>query len=159
MLLLSSERETIQLGHKGDKVSYLQHVLTNVAQLHKRPDFDPQGIDGSFGTRTFNAVRNFQAAVGLHPDGIYGVNTDAALEAALNSPFGSIGWYTASGTGTTIPKPSPSPIPPLPTPTPSPDGRTSPLPSPKPPVDWTTIGIIAAVALFGIMLLTDEGKK
>lgn len=164
MLLLSSERETIQLGHKGGKVSYLQHVLTNVAQLHKRPDFNPQGIDGDFGSRTLNAVKNFQAAVGLHPDGIYGINTDAALEAVMNSPFGTIGWYTAPGAviPTIAPRPTPTPIPPIPSPTPSP--TPSPMPRPgdagpvQKPLDWTTIGIIAAVALFGIMLLTDDKK-
>lgn len=46
-------------------------------------DGDPLLIDGSYGRRTRNAVRAFQAAHGLEADGLAGPLTLAALETAL----------------------------------------------------------------------------
>jgi len=44
--------------------------------------FDPGPIDGRFGPRTVEAVKQFQAANGLVVDGMPGVATEAALFAA-----------------------------------------------------------------------------
>jgi lysozyme len=48
--------------------------------LLARLGFDPGGIDGQWGKKTEGAVKAYQAARGLFPDGIVGPKTRAALE-------------------------------------------------------------------------------
>lgn len=64
--------ETLRYGDKGPNVQYLQLAL-------RRAGFDAGNIDGIFGTRTLDALLDFQRANGLTGDGIAGVNTWAAL--------------------------------------------------------------------------------
>lgn len=45
----------------------------------KQKGFDPKGIDGVYGPGTRNAVKRFQTANGLTPDGICGPRTMKAL--------------------------------------------------------------------------------
>lgn len=51
----------------------------------KQAGFDPGPIDGELGPRTDQALRSFQRATGLEPDGIVGVKTWAALSDVLTS--------------------------------------------------------------------------
>jgi len=61
----------------GGAVTILQQALTNLAA--NNADFDPQGVDGQFGSNTETAVRAYQAARRLGIDGIVGANTWAAI--------------------------------------------------------------------------------
>ncbi|MFD7666963.1 peptidoglycan-binding protein [Streptomyces sp. NPDC059788] len=65
-------QSTISRGSSGAAVKHAQCLL-------KWWGFSPGAIDGVFGTRTENAVRNFQRAAGLSVDGIVGPNTWAVL--------------------------------------------------------------------------------
>jgi len=51
----------------------------------KQAGFDPGPVDGEIGPRTDQALRSFQRANGLEPDGIVGVKTWAALSDVLTS--------------------------------------------------------------------------
>lgn len=62
-----SDRPELELGSKGEDVEVLQGMLF---------------VDGIFGKVTEKAVKDFQIACGLDPDGIVGPDTWAALEAS-----------------------------------------------------------------------------
>ncbi|HEY9606715.1 MAG TPA: peptidoglycan-binding protein [Allocoleopsis sp.] len=62
----------LQLGDRGSEVRQLQEKL-------RREGFDPGSIDGIFGPQTQVAVRRFQRANDLFPDGVAGRETLAAL--------------------------------------------------------------------------------
>lgn len=66
------ERETLQKGSKSDSVKELQLRLIELNYLSGR-------ADGSYGTKTKNAVEEFQKRVGLPADGIADGKTQAAL--------------------------------------------------------------------------------
>lgn len=59
---------TLRTGSRGRYVRYLQFVLSKLG-------YAVGAVDGAFGTNTANAVRAFQQANGLTPDGIVGRNT------------------------------------------------------------------------------------
>lgn len=63
---------TVRRGSSGSAVRHLQCLLNYWG-------YDVAGVDGIFGTRTENQVRNFQRDRGLAVDGIVGANTWAAL--------------------------------------------------------------------------------
>ena len=67
----------MKIGTRGVQVSELQ------ADLHKA-GFDPGPRDGVFGPATERAVKAFQRANGLIPDGIVGTKTQAALTGRVN---------------------------------------------------------------------------
>lgn len=74
---------TLQKDDKGEDVAALQSSLVllgfNLGNYGKNKD----GVDGSFGTKTDTAVRNFQSSRGLESDGKYGSKTHAAMLEAL----------------------------------------------------------------------------
>src|SRR5690606_5624782 len=59
-------------GSKGEAVRRLQERLRSLG-------FDPGPVDGVYGYLTMGAVRDFQRACGLGPDGVAGRRTVAAL--------------------------------------------------------------------------------
>lgn len=59
-----------------DRIKKVQRAL-------EQAGFDPGPIDGEFGPRTDQALRAFQKAQGLEPDGIVGVKTWTALSEYL----------------------------------------------------------------------------
>ena len=59
---------TLRRGSRGDKVRYLQYKLLSKF-------YNPGEIDGIFGAKVDNAVRQFQKDNGLVVDGIVGKNT------------------------------------------------------------------------------------
>jgi len=63
---------TLRRGAKGELVRRLQAALRGAG-------FGPAKIDGDFGPATDAAVRRFQSAKGLWPDGIVGPKTWAKL--------------------------------------------------------------------------------
>jgi peptidoglycan hydrolase-like protein with peptidoglycan-binding domain len=63
---------TVQSGSTGDLVKAAQCLL-------KAAGYDPGTPDGVFGSGTYTAVRNFQAAKGLTADGVVGPKTWTAL--------------------------------------------------------------------------------
>lgn len=66
----------LKLHSTGEEVRTLQE---NLALL----GFKPDGVDGSFGEKTEDAVISFQEAEGLYADGIVGTRTMVAIEKAL----------------------------------------------------------------------------
>lgn len=66
-------------GDKGSEVKELQEMLNNAGAKPKLK------VDGSFGSKTEDAVKDFQNANGLKPDGIAGQNTHRVLE-IVNQP-------------------------------------------------------------------------
>ena len=59
-------------GNRGNRVHILQGMLYCLG-------YDPNGIDGIYGTGTVNAVKRFQTDKGLSSDGAAGANTMYAL--------------------------------------------------------------------------------
>ncbi len=70
---------TLKKGSKGANVKDLQTVLT-------MKGFYSSKIDGSFGSGTLTAVKNFQRSVKLEADGVAGNYTLSALYTMLNPP-------------------------------------------------------------------------
>ena len=68
--------KALRYGSSGNDVYILQLALRRSGRF-------PFGLDGVYGTRTLNAVRRFQTAEGLTPDGVAGSETNAALEPYL----------------------------------------------------------------------------
>lgn len=65
-------RSQISYGSQGDDVKYLQETLNNAGYK--------LDVDGIFGTKTQEAVRNYQKANGLAVDGIVGTKTWGSIE-------------------------------------------------------------------------------
>ena len=63
----------LALGSTGQGVEVLQYYLRYVAQY--LPTVPSVAVDGVFGPATENAVRAFQTAYGLTPDGVVGILT------------------------------------------------------------------------------------
>lgn len=70
---------TLRIGMKGDAVALMQKMLQSLGY-----DIGSYGVDGDFGKDTLYALRQFQADKGLIVDGIYGPNSQAALNKAYN---------------------------------------------------------------------------
>lgn len=68
------DHHTLQKGDSGPDVAYLQTLLCDVGE--------PLAVDGKFGTKTENAVKDFQRQSGLTVDGVVGPKTWDALEKA-----------------------------------------------------------------------------
>lgn len=71
-----SARPKIGLGSRGDAVRIAQGKLVEQG-------FDPGPVDGWFGARTVQAVRELQKSAGLDQDGIIGPRTWAALHSEV----------------------------------------------------------------------------
>jgi len=65
----------LRLGSRGEMVTMLQHKLQMLGYYHG-------SLDGIFGPLTATAVKGFQSAHGLTPDGIVGPKTMAAIHQA-----------------------------------------------------------------------------
>ena len=70
--------------------------VREVQQALKNAGFDPGSVDGRMGARTRTAIRDFQIANGLEPDGKVGPRTWAKLEAHLNSDASAANKKTAT---------------------------------------------------------------
>ena len=75
-------RSTVRRGSTGEDVVYVQTRLIELGY-----DLSPYGADGKFGAKTEEAVKAFQRANGLEPDGIVGKRTYAALDAATTDLY------------------------------------------------------------------------
>ncbi len=72
-------KPVLRRGMKNSEVKILQQNLTD-----HRPQFNPRGIDGSYGPLTEDAVLRYQKYYGVKPyDGIYGPKTAAKLKETL----------------------------------------------------------------------------
>ena len=73
-------RPTVRRGSSGEDVKYVQEALIALGY-----DLGSYGADGKFGAKTEAAVKAFQRANGLNPDGVVGPLTYTALEKATPS--------------------------------------------------------------------------
>lgn len=69
----------LRRGQRGPQVKLLQAKLEQLG-------YDPGPQDGIFGAKTLVAVKAFQEAFGLSPDGMAGKNTIAELNNATDTP-------------------------------------------------------------------------
>lgn len=77
--VLSNQKNNIlALGSKGKAVRELQNNL-------KKLGYDPKSTDGTFGSNTQKAVKEFQKVCGLTVDGIVGANTKKQIERVLSN--------------------------------------------------------------------------
>lgn len=106
--------QLLRLGANGPAVKKLQQALIDAGF-----GLSKFGVDGKFGSETQAALRQYQSARGLNPDGLVGPKTMGVLD----SEFG------ANPPGPSPVPPSPTPVPPGPRPTPP----TPPAPVPPPP--------------------------
>ncbi|MCQ2440412.1 MAG: spore cortex-lytic enzyme [Clostridia bacterium] len=86
LLLSLSVYALSKIGSTGDEVTSIQSVL-------KEKGYYTGNIDGIYGTRTKNAVTNFQRDNGLAVDGIAGEKTLAALGISGSDSYGN---YTSA---------------------------------------------------------------
>ncbi|MGI3902463.1 MAG: glycoside hydrolase family protein [Janthinobacterium lividum] len=91
-----SDAVTLVEGAKGDAVEHLQTELKTLG-------FFTALSDGNFGPLTKHAVQAFQRAHGLGDDGIAGIKTGLALEAALRPPVPAVAIAAAKPAITTAP--------------------------------------------------------
>ena len=75
--------------------------IREIQKALKSAGFDPGSVDGRMGARTRTAIRDFQIANGLEPDGKVGPRTWNKLEAHLTSAAAPASSTTASSTTTT----------------------------------------------------------
>ena len=108
----------LSVGSSGEAVRKLQQALVDAG--FPLPKF---GVDGSFGSETRTAVRDFQQASGINIDGLVGPETMGALDTRFSG-------------GPTPPTPVPPvPVPPVPVPpVPVPPVPVPPVPVPPVPV-------------------------
>lgn len=82
--LFDSDTRVLETGSNGADVGALQRLLVELG-------FDPGAADGVFGAATEAAVRAFQTANDLEPDGVVGSGTRAALAEALEAVSPAVG--------------------------------------------------------------------
>lgn len=103
----------VQVGNRGPAVEKIQGAL--IAAGFPLRAF---GVDGVFGAETQAAVRAYQRAHGLVPDGIVGPITMANMDALFASPASPVPAPTPPGSAPVPPAPAPpgpAPVPPAPT--------------------------------------------
>lgn len=126
----------LQLGMAGTDVQELQNILKTWGY-----NIGPYGADGQYGTDTANAVKAFQKDAGLNPDGVVGNNTLEVLARA----------GVIVGTVATTSVNKPKTIVPI-------QGATAGVIPIKPAggINWTMIGIIAAVIIAAVVIMGDK---
>jgi peptidoglycan hydrolase-like protein with peptidoglycan-binding domain len=122
----------LKKGSSGVDVQELQNML-----LLANISIGPSGADGQFGSDTEAAVKGFQAVMGLPIDGIAGSVTVNALMAYLE------GKGVTPASTPAIPQIPGTAVPPLPK---------------AGGIDWTMIGIIAAVVI-AVVLFTGKEEN
>ncbi|MBV8437900.1 MAG: DUF4157 domain-containing protein [Silvibacterium sp.] len=112
----------LQVGSRGPAVEKIQQALIDAG--FPLPQF---GVDGKFGPETQGAVRRYQSAHGLVPDGIVGPLTMGSLDALFAPPA------PPAPPGPAPVPPGPAPVPPGPAPVPPGPAPVPPGPAPVPP--------------------------
>jgi peptidoglycan hydrolase-like protein with peptidoglycan-binding domain len=90
-----SARTTLQQGDRGAAVTELQTRLRDLG-------FYNGGIDGVFGSTTADALRQFQSANGLVPDGVVGAETQIALKNPITRSNANYALYNTNQQGDRI---------------------------------------------------------
>lgn len=76
---------TIKRGVEGNDVAELQAALVKLGYNLGTYGTNKDGIDGDCGSKTVQAIKDFQAAHGLEVDGKYGKKSHAAMQEALKN--------------------------------------------------------------------------
>lgn len=79
----------VRRGDSGDDVRYIQRLLASIAA--QTGAVSAPAVDGVFGAETESAVRAFQSAYDLDPDGIVGVLTWEKLNAVYENTLPTFG--------------------------------------------------------------------
>ena len=72
---VKSGKKVVKVGMKGDFVKKLQNELNIAAEQDGNTNYNVGKVDGFFGKKTQNGLRNFQTSAGLNPDGVLGQKT------------------------------------------------------------------------------------
>ena len=88
----SSGGSVLKLDSQGSKVTQLQQDLKQLGYYYA-------DITGNFGEKTEAAVKAFQKAYNLTPDGVAGANTLKAIAAAVEKAGGSLSSSSSSSSG------------------------------------------------------------
>ncbi|NLJ78763.1 MAG: hypothetical protein GX329_05315 [Tissierellia bacterium] len=89
-VVYASSNRLLRLGSRGSDVRTLQQRLNSSG-------YNCGSVDGIFGNRTLNAVRNFQRKNGLAVDGIVGPATRGKLFGSSTPPKGGTGSGSSGG--------------------------------------------------------------
>ncbi|MDX2096913.1 MAG: SH3 domain-containing protein [Leptolyngbyaceae cyanobacterium bins.59] len=95
LVMGSSAEAVVGVGSKGQAVTNVQSALRNFGII--------TAVDGSYGSQTQAAVREFQRQRGLTADGVVGPRTAIALGIATSSTLGPYAVGGGGGGGTTSP--------------------------------------------------------
>lgn len=76
---------TIKRGVEGDDVAELQTALVKLGYDLGTYGTNKDGVNGDCGSKTVQAIKDFQTAHGLEVDGKYGKKTHAAMQEALKN--------------------------------------------------------------------------
>jgi len=87
---VSDGKTSYRIGDKGSMVTWIQEALDEL-------DYYDGEITGSYGSKTHDAVQDFQRDHGLSGDGIAGAKTIAAIQDALGDRIGSTGSNKITG--------------------------------------------------------------
>lgn len=81
----------IKKGVAGDDVAELQAALVKLGYNLGTYGKNKDGVDGDCGTKTVQAIKDFQSAHGLSVDGQYGPKSHAKMQEVLSSASGNSG--------------------------------------------------------------------
>jgi peptidoglycan hydrolase-like protein with peptidoglycan-binding domain len=76
----------VKAGMKGDFVKKIQKVLNDIATSEGDTNLNVGKVDGYFGNKTKQALKNFQVSAGLKGDGVLGKDTYSVLFREVSTP-------------------------------------------------------------------------
>lgn len=83
---VKSGSKYVKAGMKGDFVKKIQQKLNDVATSEGNTNLNVGKVDGYFGNKTKQALKNFQVSAGLKGDGVLGKDTYSVLFREVSTP-------------------------------------------------------------------------
>ena len=78
--------KNVKAGMKGDFVKKIQQKLNDIATSEGNTNLNVGKVDGYFGNKTKQALKNFQVSAGLKGDGVLGKETYSVLFREVSAP-------------------------------------------------------------------------